>query len=94
VALQQYFATGGSPRVGFSDPDVDRLLREERQTFDFEQRTVKLGKAMDRIVEEAPAVFLWRHQQAWGVTRKVTFEPTPTGDAYGWAIRIVARPAR
>ena len=34
AALAQYFETGGSPRIGYSNPKVDELLKQERQTFD------------------------------------------------------------
>lgn len=88
VALQQYFESGGSPRIGFSNGDVDAALRSERQTFDTADRTKLLGVAMSKIVDEAPAAFLWRHQMAWGAAKSLTFEPTPTGDAFGWAITL------
>ncbi|MFK8251771.1 ABC transporter substrate-binding protein [Ancylobacter terrae] len=90
VALQQYFETGGSPRIGFSNPEVDAALRAERQSFDPAERDALLRQAMSLIVEEAPAAFLWRHQMAWGAAKNIDFEPTPTGDAFGWAINLQA----
>src|SRR5262249_32114384 len=33
-ALSQYFETGGSPRIGVSDPGIDKTLAAERATFD------------------------------------------------------------
>ena len=61
-ALAQYFETGVSPRIGYSNPKVDQLLDDERGTFDPEKRKNKLAEAMRVITEEAPACFLWRHQ--------------------------------
>ena len=34
VALSQYFETGGSPRIGISDPEIDKTLAAERVAFD------------------------------------------------------------
>ena len=38
VMMQQYFGTGGSPRIGYSNPELDKLLVKERETFDHEAR--------------------------------------------------------
>ena len=38
AALSQYFETGGSPRIGYSNAKVDALLAAERQAFDPEKR--------------------------------------------------------
>ena len=60
AALSQYFETGGSPRIGYSNPKLDELLALERQTFDPAKRKKALSDAMSLITEEAPAHFLWQ----------------------------------
>lgn len=76
-ALAQYFETGGSPRIGISDPDIDRWLRQERVTFDPQERKKILNKAFDAILDAAPACFLWRYQNVYGVAKGVDFKPRP-----------------
>ena len=76
-ALAQYFETGISPRVGYSNPTLDKLLAEERQTFDPDKRKKALAKAMRLITEEAPACFLWRHQLLWGMANNIDYKPRP-----------------
>lgn len=78
AALSQYFETGISPRIGYSNPDVDALLQAERQTFNEEERMATLGEAMALITEEAPAHFMWRHQMAWGLAPEIEYDPLPT----------------
>lgn len=89
VMLAQYFETGGSPRVGYSNPEVDKMLQTERQTFDVPERLKLLQQAMAKIVEEAPGVFMWRHKMAWGVASNIDFQPVPTGEIYGWQIKVI-----
>jgi peptide/nickel transport system substrate-binding protein len=83
VALAQYFETGGSPRIGISDPDIDKHLRAERQIFDPEARRNELNKAFAAIVEAAPACFMWRHRLLYGVSKQVEHAPTPNGRVFG-----------
>ena len=83
VALSQYFETGGSPRIGMSDPEIDRLLQKERAMFDPEKRKKALNDAFKVITERAAACFLWRHKLLYGVANNVTYQPLPTGRVMG-----------
>jgi peptide/nickel transport system substrate-binding protein len=87
-ALHQYFATGGSPRIGFSDPELDELLAAERSEFDAEERALKMQAAIRRLVEQAPAAFMWQHQMGWGVSKDISFQPRPADRADGWDIFV------
>ncbi|ADO44150.1 ABC transporter substrate-binding protein [Ketogulonicigenium vulgare] len=87
-ALHQYFATGGSPRIGFSDPELDALLAAERAAFDPADRAEKMQAAIARLVDQAPAAFMWQHQMAWGVANEITFAPHPADQVNGWEIFI------
>lgn len=89
VALSQYFETGGSPRIGYSNPNLDKLLSLERQTFDPDKRKKILSDAMSLITEEAPAHFLWRHQLLYGIAKTIDYKPTPSGRVFGEDIRIL-----
>lgn len=88
VAISQYFETGGSPRIGFSDPEVDKLLQAERATFDPKQRKKKLNEAFAEITKKAPACFQWRHQLLYGITKNVSYQPLPTGRIFGTDIDV------
>ncbi len=73
--LEQYFQSGVTPRIGFSDPKLDEILRAERREFDPAQRKALLLQAFDRIQEDVPAVFLWRIDALYGISNKVKFKP-------------------
>jgi ABC-type transport system substrate-binding protein len=44
----------------YENKDVDALLEQARQTFDEGQRKEKLGQLQDILLQDAPAVFLYR----------------------------------
>ncbi len=88
AALAQYFETGASPRIGYSNPKVDELLTAERQAFDPAKRKKLLGQAMSLITEEAPAQFMWRHQLLFGLAKNVDYRPLPSERIYGWNMKI------
>ena len=89
VALSQYFETGGSPRIGYSNPKLDKLLALERQTFEPVKRKKALSDAMSLITEDAPAHFLWRHQMLYGIAKDIDYKPTPSGRLFGDDIRVL-----
>lgn len=89
VALSQYFETGGSPRIGYSNPKLDKLLAEERQTFDPAKRKKVLSEGMSIITEDAPAHFLWRHQLTYGLARNIEHKPRPDLRIFGLEIRVL-----
>lgn len=87
-ALHQYFATGGSPRIGFSDAELDELLGAERSEFDPAERAEKMKLAIRRLVDQAPAAFMWQHQMGWGVSKEITFKPRPADRVDGWEVFV------
>jgi peptide/nickel transport system substrate-binding protein len=88
AALSQYFETGGSPRIGYSNPKLDELLAAERQTFDPEKRKKLLRQAMSLVTEEAPAHFLWRHHLLFGLAKNVDYRPLPSERIYAWNMKV------
>lgn len=86
--LQQYFETGVEPRIGFSDPRLDEILRAERREFNPAKRKALLVQAFDRIQEEAPAAFLWRIDVLYGVSNKIKFKPHSDERLFGTDIAV------
>lgn len=87
-AFAQYFETGGSPRIGFSNKEVDSLLRKERATFDPEKRKMVLNQMFAKVVEEQPACFMWKHKLLYGIAKNVSYTPNPTGKIWGNEITV------
>jgi peptide/nickel transport system substrate-binding protein len=88
AALHQYFRTGLTPRIGYSNKKLDELLEKEQQEFDPKKRRQYLSQAMSILTEEAPACFLWRHKLLWGLSNKVDYKPLPDGRIYGLDITM------
>ena len=82
AALHQYFHTGETPRIGYSNPKVDELLDKEQQEFDPKKRRQYLSQAMSLITEDAPACFMWRHKLLWGMHGRVDYKPLPDSRVY------------
>lgn len=89
AALFQYFGTGGSPRLGYSNPKLDELLDKEKQEFDPQKRKKYLAQATSLLNEEAPACFMWRHRLLHGVSKKIDFKSRPDDRLYAWEIKVL-----
>ncbi|HSK28499.1 MAG TPA: ABC transporter substrate-binding protein [Candidatus Limnocylindria bacterium] len=83
AALHQYFRTGQTPRIGYSNPKFDELMDKEQSELDPKRRRQYLAQAMSVLTEDAPACFLWRHKLLWGMNNRVEYQPLPDARIYG-----------
>jgi peptide/nickel transport system substrate-binding protein len=88
LPLSQYFETGVTPRIGYSNPQLDALFQKERATFDPAERKKVLSDVMSLITEEAPACFLWTINMLWGIAKNVQYEPHPDTRIFANEIRV------
>jgi peptide/nickel transport system substrate-binding protein len=86
--LEQYFQTGVTPRIGYSNPQLDELLRGERREFDPARRKALLLQAFDLLQQEVPAFFLWRIDALYGISDKVAFKPHSDERIFGTDIVV------
>jgi ABC-type transport system substrate-binding protein len=64
---------------GYQNPEVDRLIQQERTTFDASQRLPILQQAQQTIWNDQPLVYLFAQDNIWGQRKTVsgfTFLPT------------------
>lgn len=87
-ALWQYFETGGSPRIGISDPGIDKALAAESVDFDPASRKKRLNLAFKAIEDAAPACFMWGHHLLHGISNSIEFKPDPGGRIFGTQITV------
>jgi len=85
--LHQYFRTGVTKRLEFSNPEVDAALTAEQASFDPAQRLKLLQKAMSVLLEEVPAAWLYQYQGLQGVSNRFDFKANPGEDVYGWDLK-------
>jgi peptide/nickel transport system substrate-binding protein len=88
AALHQYFHTGETPRIGYSNPKLDELLDKEQAEFDPKKRRQYLSQAMSIITDDAPACFLWRHKLLWGLNNRVDYKPLPDARMFGMDMKV------
>jgi len=88
AALSQYFETGIAPRTKFSNARLDALLQQERATFDVEKRKKIMNQAINVMMEEVPAHFLWHQKIHYGVANGVKITIRPDKRLYGWEISV------
>lgn len=89
--LSQYFETGVTERLGYSNPELDKLLVKERATFEPEERKRLLREAMALVTDDAPAHFLWRMKLIYGLSNAIDFEPDGSAGIYGPDIKMNRR---
>jgi peptide/nickel transport system substrate-binding protein len=71
--------------VGFSNPEVDRLLEEGRRSFDIEKRKKAYFRIQEILAEELPYVFLYVPDSLPAVHKRFHgIEPAPIGISYNF----------
>lgn len=69
-------------RIGYSNPELDALLQQERQTLDFEERCKVVRQAAELIAEEVPMFFMWSHRLVHGVSKGIEWTASADGEIW------------
>jgi peptide/nickel transport system substrate-binding protein len=85
--LHQYFRTGVTKRLMFSDPEVDAALLAEQKEFDPKKRIDLLRKAQAIIMQRSPAVFLLQYEDTYGAHNRVDFDPRSDEYIFAWDVK-------
>jgi len=73
--LDQYFKTGVSPRVAYSNPEFDKLIDAEQREGDPKKREKLLHQAGKIVMEDAPWVPLWNLADLYGSASNIEWKP-------------------
>ncbi|HEX2230342.1 MAG TPA: ABC transporter substrate-binding protein, partial [Candidatus Binatia bacterium] len=73
----QYFRTGVTKRIGYSNPEVDKLIEEQQKIADQKKRVALLQQAGRLIMEDAPFVPLYTLMEIYGVAQNIIWKGTP-----------------
>ncbi len=74
--FNEYFETGVSKRLSYSNPNFDRLLQQQRQLFDAEKRAPVLQSAMKILLDDAPIVPLYNPVDIYAAKRRLIWKPS------------------
>lgn len=84
----QYFRTGTTKRLAYSNPEFDRLIEDEQQTADHQKRIALLQQAGKILMEDVPFVPLYNLADLYGVTKNVVWQPRPDEKILSWNMKI------
>ena len=62
---------GGNNFLGYSNPEVDRLIAAAREEPDYTRAKVILDRIQELIVEDQPVTFMYEARQLVGINRRV-----------------------
>jgi peptide/nickel transport system substrate-binding protein len=88
--LTCYKQGGPNFRSFYCNPRVDQLIRRARSTTEVRERGRLYEEALRIITDDAPWLFLWSQEGAYGISRRVEWRPRP--DEALWFFG--AKPAR
>ncbi|HWP60667.1 MAG TPA: ABC transporter substrate-binding protein [Candidatus Acidoferrales bacterium] len=74
--LNEYFETGVSKRLSYSNAKFDSLLQQQRQIFDLDKRVALLKSALRILLEDAPIVPLYNPVDIYAVNRRLIWKPS------------------
>jgi peptide/nickel transport system substrate-binding protein len=74
--FNEYFETGVSKRLSYSNPKFDRLIQQQRQIFDLEKREPILQAAIKILLDDAPIVPLYNPIDIYAVKRRLVWKPS------------------
>ncbi len=79
-AAGQLYATGGSPRVQYSNPKFDELLRQQYAEQD-PQKRCQLWRELNQIlIDDVPTHFMWTHSVITGLRANVELQVERSGE--------------
>jgi len=75
--FDQYFRTGTSKRINYSNPEFDKLIEEEQRIGDHKKRVAILQQAGRILMEDVPFAPLYTLAEIYGLARNVIWKGTP-----------------
>jgi len=84
----QYFRTGTTKRVSYSNPELDKLIEEEQKTGDTKKRVALLQQAGKILMEDVPFVPLYNLADLYGAARNVVWKARPDEKIFVWDMKI------
>ena len=88
VFWNQYFRTGISKRLMYSNPEFDSLIEKEQRTTDKKERVKVLQKAGKIIMEDVPFIPLYNLADTYGVARNLIWKARPDEEIHAYEMKI------
>ena len=86
--FDQYFRTGGSKRILYSNPEFDKLIDEEQRTGDQKKRVAILHQAGRILMEDVPFAPLYSLYEIYGLARNIAWKGMPDGQILAASMKV------
>jgi peptide/nickel transport system substrate-binding protein len=88
IFYDQYFHTGVTKRIGYSNPEFDKLIEEEQQTGDHKKRVSILQRAGHTLMQDAPFVPLYTLYEIYGLAKNIVWKGNPNNEIIVYDMKI------
>ncbi len=88
IMWDQYFRTGITKRLGYSNPELDALLEKEQGMSNHEERVKVLQQAGKIIMEDVPFIPLYNLADTYGVARDLIWKARPDEEIHAYEMKI------
>ena len=77
TVYDQYFRSGVTKRIGYKNPDVDRLIDEEQRAGDQKKRAAMLQEVGRILMDDVPLAPLYTLAEVYGTARNIIWKARP-----------------
>ena len=88
IFWDQYFRTGVSKRLGYSNPEFDKLIKKEQGMLNHDERVKVMHQAEKLIMEDVPFIPLYNLADTYGVSNSVDWKPRPDEKIQAYEMKI------
>ena len=88
IMWDQYFRTGVTKRLGYSNPELDKLIKKEQGMSNHEERLKVMHQAEKVIMEDVPFIPLYNLADTYGVSNSVVWKPRPDEKIHAYEMKI------
>ncbi|MFQ5849597.1 MAG: ABC transporter substrate-binding protein [Candidatus Binatia bacterium] len=88
IFWDQYFHTGVTKRLSYSNPEFDALIEKEQGMSDHEERVKVLQQVGRILMDDVPFIPLYHLADTYGVSREIIWKPRPDEEIHVYEMRI------
>jgi peptide/nickel transport system substrate-binding protein len=88
ILWNQYFYTGVTKRLSYSNPEFDALIKKEQGMSDYKERVKVLQQAGRILMEDVPFIPLYNLADVYGVSRDIIWKPRPDEEIHAYEMKI------
>ena len=88
IMWHQYFYTGITKRLGYSNPKFDKLIEKEQAMSDHKERIKVLQQAGRILMDDAPYIPLYNLADIYGVSKDIIWKARPDEKIHTYEMKI------